>query len=182
MLADGSAIGSLAGLPKETVGVHWPSLLAGSEGTLGVVTAVRLELVPWYRHTATAMVATASLADAVGVLDRAARRRADLDAVELILPEAMAVVAAHLGATPPVGDGGTGAYVVVELADHEDPTDALIGRARRPRRGAATPRSRPRARRASGWSRSATASPSRSAPRACRSSSTSPCPSARSTS
>ena len=68
VLADGSTIGSLAGLPKETVGVHWPSVLAGSEGARGVVTAVRLKLVPWYRHTATAMVATASLADAVGVL------------------------------------------------------------------------------------------------------------------
>ena len=64
--------------------MHWPSLLAGSEGTLGVVTAVRLKLVPWYRHTATAMVATASLADAVAVLTalrggvpQPRRRRAD---------------------------------------------------------------------------------------------------------
>jgi FAD/FMN-containing dehydrogenase len=126
VLADGSSIGSLAGLPKETVGVHWPSLLAGSEGTLGVITAVRLKLVPWYRHTATAMVATGSLADAVAVLAALRSNVANLDAVELILPEAMAVVAAHLGATPPVGDERTGAYVVVELADHEDPTDALM--------------------------------------------------------
>ena len=51
-----------------------------------------------------------------------------LDAVELILPEAMAVVAAHLGATPPVGGGRRrGAYVVVECADHADPTDELTG-------------------------------------------------------
>ena len=126
VLADGSQIGSLAGLPKETVGVHWPSLLAGSEGTLGVVTAVRLKLVPWYRHTATAMVATGSLADAVAVLTALRGGVANLDAVELILPEAMAVVAGHLGATPPVGDARTGAYVVVELADHEDPTDTLL--------------------------------------------------------
>ena len=125
VLADGSQIGSLAGLPKETVGVHWPSLLAGSEGTLGVITAVRLRVVPWYRHTATAMVATASLADAVAVLSALRGGVPNLDAVELILPEAMAVVAAHLGTPPPVGDEGTGAYVVVELADHEDPTDTL---------------------------------------------------------
>jgi len=128
VLADGSQIGSLAGLPKETVGIHWPSLIAGSEGTLAVVTAARLRLVPWYRHTATAMVTTASLVDAVAVL---AALRADvrtLDAVELILPEAMTVVAAHIGATPPVGgDGsGVGAYVVVECADHADPTDELM--------------------------------------------------------
>ena len=52
-------VGSLAGLPKETLGLHWPSLLCGSEGTLGVLTALRLRVVPWYRRTATAMVATA---------------------------------------------------------------------------------------------------------------------------
>jgi FAD/FMN-containing dehydrogenase len=127
VLADGSVIGSLAGLPKETVGVHWPSLLAGSEGTLGVITEVRLKLAPWYRHTATAMVATKSLADAVAVLTALRGNVPNLDAVELILPEAMAVVGAHLAATPPVGDASTGAYVVVELADHEDPTDALTG-------------------------------------------------------
>ena len=127
VLADGSVIGSLAGLPKETVGVHWPSLLAGSEGTLGVVTEVRLKLVPWYRRTATAMVATRSLADAVAVLAALRGSVPNLDAVELILPEAMAVVGAHLGTTPPVGDAATGAYVVVELADHDDPTDDLVG-------------------------------------------------------
>ena len=98
VLADGSMVGSLAGLPKETVGIHWPSLLAGSEGTLGVVTAARLRLVPWYRHTATAMVATASLDDAVAVLAALRAGVPHLDAVELILPEAMDVVAAHLGA------------------------------------------------------------------------------------
>jgi FAD/FMN-containing dehydrogenase len=126
VLADGSEIGSLSGLPKETAGLHWPSLLCGSEGTLGVITAVRLRLVPWYRHTATAMVATRGLDEAVGVL---AHLRADvthLDAVELILPEAMRLVSAHLAASPPVGhDNETGAYVVIECADHADPTDEL---------------------------------------------------------
>lgn len=126
VLADGSHVGSLAGLPKETVGLHWPSLLSGSEGTLAVMTTVRLRLVPWYRHTATAMVATANLADAVTVLSALRANVPNLDAVELILPEAMAVVAAHLGSTPPVGDASTGAYVVVECADHADPTEELM--------------------------------------------------------
>jgi FAD/FMN-containing dehydrogenase len=125
VLADGSEIGSLAGLPKETVGLHWPSLLTGSEGTLAVITAVRLRLVPWYRHTATAMVATATLDDAVAVLAALRAGVPNLDAVELILPEAMDVVATHLDSPPPVGTAGTGAYVVVELADHTDPTEDL---------------------------------------------------------
>ena len=125
-LADGSVIGSLSGLPKETVGIHWPSLLAGSEGTLGVVTAARLRLVPWFGQTATAMVATASLDDAVSVLAALRTAVPHLDAVELILPEAMDVVATHIGSGPPVGPAGDdGAYVLVDCADHADPMDEL---------------------------------------------------------
>ena len=114
-------------MPKETAGLHWPSLLCGSEGTLAVLTAVRLRLVPWYRHTATALLATARLDEAVAVLARLRAGVPHLDAVELILPEAMALVAEHLGAAPPVGGGDqpVGAYVMVECADHADPTDEL---------------------------------------------------------
>ena len=127
VLADGSVVGSLSGLPKETAGLHWPSLLCGSEGTLAVLTAVRLRLVPWYRHTATALLATAGLDEAAGVLTRLRAGVPHLDAVELILPEAMALVAEHLAAAPPVSGGGrpVGAYVMVECADHADPTDEL---------------------------------------------------------
>jgi FAD/FMN-containing dehydrogenase len=127
VLADGSPVGSLSGLPKETAGLHWPSLLCGSEGSLAVLTAVRLRLVPWYRHTSTALLATAGLDEAVGLLAHLRAGVPHLDAVELILPEAMALVAEHLGATPPAGAGDerVGAYVVVECADHTDPTDEL---------------------------------------------------------
>ncbi len=120
--ASGDVIGSLAGLPKETVGVHLPSLLAGSEGTLAVVTTARLRLVPWYRSTVTAMVATVDLESAVALLGRLRGRLTSLDAVELILPEALDLVSRHLGRTPPV-HGGT--VVVVECADHTDPTADL---------------------------------------------------------
>jgi len=58
---------------------------------------VRLRVVPWFQRTATAMVTTRSLADAVGLLAALRRGAPHLDAVELVLPEAMAVVTAHLG-------------------------------------------------------------------------------------
>jgi FAD/FMN-containing dehydrogenase len=125
VLADGSVVGSLAGLPKESVGLHWPSLLCGSEGTLAVVTAVRLRVVPWFRHTATALLATAGLDEAVALLAHLRAGVPHLDAVELILPEAMALVTEHLDASPPVTAGNGGAYVLVECADHSDPTDEL---------------------------------------------------------
>ena len=127
VLTSGEVVGSLAGLPKETVGVHLPSLLAGSEGTLAIITAARVRLVPWYRSTATAMVGVAGLAEAVGLLARLRGAVPSLDSVELVLPEALEVVAAHLGSAPPIegiGDG-IGAVVLVECAAHSDPTDEL---------------------------------------------------------
>jgi FAD/FMN-containing dehydrogenase len=125
VLANGDVVGSLSGLPKETVGLHLPSLLAGSEGTLAVVTAARLRLVPWYRHTITAMIATSGIDAAVVLLARLRGAVTSLDAVEVVLPEALDLVATHLGASPPVGQGG--AYVLVDCADHVDPSDELTG-------------------------------------------------------
>jgi len=130
VLADGSTIGSLSGLPKETVGLDLPSLLCGSEGTLAVVTWARLRLVPWFRRTATAMVSTAGIDEAVSLLAALRSGLPHLDAVEVVLAEAMAVVAEHIGTPPPVDAGD--AVVIVECADHVDPsdelTDAVAGR------------------------------------------------------
>ncbi|MEI8240892.1 MAG: FAD-binding oxidoreductase, partial [Actinomycetota bacterium] len=98
VLADGSVVSELQGLPKETAGPRLSNLVVGSEGTLAVVTAARLRLVPWYRHTAAALVGCASLADAVELLP-ALRSIPSLDAVELLMPEALAVACDHLGIT-----------------------------------------------------------------------------------
>lgn len=120
----GEIVGSLAGLPKETVGPHLPSVLAGSEGTLAVITRARLRLVPRFSHTITALVSLDSLAAAVQMLGRVRAGLGSLDSVELILPGAMELVSAHLGRRPPVAKGS--AYVMIECADHVDPTDDLL--------------------------------------------------------
>jgi FAD/FMN-containing dehydrogenase len=126
VLADGRVVGSLAGLPKETAGLHWPSVLTGSEGTLAVVTAARLRLVPRFAHVVTAMVATASIGDAVALTERLRRRVGALDSVEIIEPAALALVAEHLGTSAPVVPPPGGTVVLVECADHVDPTDDLL--------------------------------------------------------
>ena len=46
VLGDGCVVSHLGGLLKDNTGYHLPSLLCGSEGTLGIVTAARLRLVP----------------------------------------------------------------------------------------------------------------------------------------
>jgi FAD/FMN-containing dehydrogenase len=124
--ADGSVIGSLSGLPKETAGLHWPSLLVGSEGTLAVITAARLRLVPWMRETITALVAVESMAAATQLLADLRRTVPSLDAIELICPAAMALVSAHLDESSPVAAPSGGMYLMIDCADHTDPSDSFL--------------------------------------------------------
>lgn len=126
VLADGTVVGSLAGLPKETVGLHWPSVIAGSEGTLAVVTAARLRLVPHFAHVTTALVSLDDVGAARDLLAGLRRRLASLDSIEIMFPAAMALVCGHLGTAPPVPVPDRGVVVLVECADHVDPTDELL--------------------------------------------------------
>ncbi len=124
VFADGSVISQLHGLPKETAGPHLPSLLVGSEGTLAVVTAARLRLVPWFRETAAALIGCDSLVDAVSLLP-ALRQLPNLDAVELLMPEALQIACRFLDISPPIDPASAGAFVMVDCAAHHDPTDEL---------------------------------------------------------
>ncbi len=123
--SDGSIIGSLSGLPKEAAGLHWPSLLSGSEGTLAVITAARLQLVPWFRNTTTALVAVESLDAATRLLAELRRAVPSLDAVELIGPAALALVSTHLRELPPATGTPPGVHLMIDCAAHVDPTDDL---------------------------------------------------------
>jgi FAD/FMN-containing dehydrogenase len=125
VLANGSIVGSLTGLPKETAGLHWPSVIAGSEGTLAVVTAARLRLVPSFEHSVTAMLAFNSIDETSELLTALRRDAPSLDSVEFIAPAAMDIVCEHLGRRPPVEAPPNGIYLVVECADHVDPSDDL---------------------------------------------------------
>ena len=125
VLADGTVVGSLAGLAKETVGIHWPSLLAGSEGTLAVITAARLRLVPRFEYVTTVFAALDDLASALSLLAAARRRLGALDSIEIIWPDALDLVSSHLGTPAPVEVPTRGVAVVIECADHVDPTADL---------------------------------------------------------
>jgi FAD/FMN-containing dehydrogenase len=129
VLADGTLVGSLSGLAKETVGLHWPSLLTGSEGTLAVITAARLRLVPHFSEVITALVAVDDLNAALAVLGAVRRRLASLDSIEVMFPEAIELVTAHLGTTAPVDLSASvsagGMALLIECADHVDPANDL---------------------------------------------------------
>lgn len=125
VLADGSVISRLTGLPKDNTGYDLMSLLSGSEGTLAVLTTVRLRLVPLLAARAAALVALGSVGDAVELVC-AMRAVASLEAAEMFLSDGLALVRAHTGLAAPFAAAHP-VYVLVECASRVDPTDDLLG-------------------------------------------------------
>jgi FAD/FMN-containing dehydrogenase len=125
VLADGRVVSRLDGLAKDSTGYDIGQLLAGSEGTLAVLTRLRLRLVPAERERAVAFVAVSGTADAVDLLAALRPRLPGLSAAELCFAGGVALVARHLGVAPPLAGAGE-AYVLVEVAGETDPMDDLM--------------------------------------------------------
>ncbi|MCI3948263.1 MAG: FAD-binding oxidoreductase [Acidimicrobiales bacterium] len=102
VLSDGSVLSRLGGLDKDNTGYDLAGLLCGSEGTLAVVTAVRLRLVAVPAERTTALVGFTDVAAAMAALAELRRRGTVLEAAELVLGDALAVAEDHLGGPSPV--------------------------------------------------------------------------------
>jgi FAD/FMN-containing dehydrogenase len=124
VLADGSTIERLTGLPKDNVGYDLPGLLVGSEGTLGIVTRARLRLVPLLTGRATALLALGSLDAAVSAVT-ALRALASLELAEFFLADGLELVCRTSGLTAPFARSYP-VYLLVECAASHDPTDELV--------------------------------------------------------
>ncbi len=124
VLADGTVIGDLRGLRKDNTGYHLPGLLAGSEGTLAVVTRVALRLVPPAPERAVALLALDGVAAAVRAAGALRRSLPDLSAVELLLADGLALVR-HTHGLPPPFAGPAPAVVLVEVAGAPGVVDRL---------------------------------------------------------
>ncbi len=124
VLGTGAIVSHLGGLVKDNTGYHLPSLLCGSEGTLGVVTAARLRLVAAGEHTVTALVGFGDVASAVEASLRWRSSLDVLDAIEIVLDAGVVLVAAMNGGAMPFAVPCS-AYVLIEASDHDDPTDRL---------------------------------------------------------
>jgi FAD/FMN-containing dehydrogenase len=122
--ADGAVLRHLSGLEKDNTGYDLAGLLCGSEGTLAVVTAVRLRLVSRHAERVTALLAFGSVHDAVVATAVLRRRLTSLDAVELFVEAGLDLVRHRLGLAAPFAEAHA-AYLLVEAAGHRDPTDEL---------------------------------------------------------
>jgi FAD/FMN-containing dehydrogenase len=125
VLADGTVLRRLPGLVKDNTGYHLPSLLAGSEGTLAVVTRVRLRLVPLLSRRAVALVAVDGADEAAELAGELRRRLPNLFAAEIFFEEGMALVLRHAGGARPF-PAAHPAYLLVEVEGDADPTPGLV--------------------------------------------------------
>ena len=78
VLADGSVLGRLDPPPQDNAGYDLPGLLAGSEGTLAVITAARLRLVPLLGAGWVALVGCADADAAIDLLPAHGLRAAEV--------------------------------------------------------------------------------------------------------
>ncbi len=126
VLADGTVLTHLAGLAKDNTGYDLAGLLAGSEGTLAVLTAVRLRLVPLAAARAVALAGVADTAAAQAVLGAVRAAVPQLSAAELCFADGIDLVRGHTGLSAPLATPAP-AYLLLEAADGRSPLDALAG-------------------------------------------------------
>lgn len=125
VLADGSVLSRMSGLAKDGTGYDLVGLLAGSEGTLAVITRVRLRLWPRLGSRAVALLAMESTDAAVALLPELRVGLPSLSAAELFFGGGLALVRAHgrLAAPFPVEHP---TYLLLECSDRVDPTEQLV--------------------------------------------------------
>lgn len=118
VLADGGVIGRVPALRKDNAGYHLTSLLAGSEGTLGVITRAHLRLVPAMPSRAVALIGLADAAAVVAAVERMRPLLPSLTALELVSDACVDLVVRHGGVPAPL-DGAPPVVLLVECAARE---------------------------------------------------------------
>ena len=124
VLADGTIVDRLHRVAKDTAGYALDALLAGSEGTLAVITAVRLQLVPRPPQRVVAIVGLSDMAAAVELVTRLRRELDCLHAADFFHQNGLDLVCSHRRLRPPL-EQRFGTYVLLECAGDGDLIDAL---------------------------------------------------------
>jgi FAD/FMN-containing dehydrogenase len=102
VLSDGTVLSHLAGLVKDNTGYDYPSLLCGSEGTLAVLTAARLQLVSRPRDPVTVLAGLGSLDQAHALARRAVREAPGLLSAEYLTRGGLDVLITRAGLAEPL--------------------------------------------------------------------------------
>jgi FAD/FMN-containing dehydrogenase len=114
VLPDGSVHNGLSGLKKDNRGYSLDQLLIGAEGTLGVITAVALRLVPAIVARAVAWVGVDSPSRALDLLRFLEARTANVEGFELVPEDCLQLVIKHIRGTRSPLSGSHAWHVLVE--------------------------------------------------------------------
>jgi len=135
VLPDGSVHNGLSGLKKDNRGYSIDQLLIGAEGTLGVVTAVALRLVPAVTARAVAWAGIESPARALDLLRFLEARTHSVEGFELVPQDSLKLVLKHIPNTRPPLSGEYAWHVLIEATSAEGGAniagelEALLGKA-----------------------------------------------------
>jgi FAD/FMN-containing dehydrogenase len=124
VLADGSVVDRRTGVLKDNAGYDLPALLIGSEGTLGVITAVRVQLVPRLPERVVALIGLSTVGEAADLLARLRRSAPSLESADFFLDDGLQLVLDHLRVSAPL-EPRPPVYAIVELAGRTDVTEEL---------------------------------------------------------
>ncbi len=125
VLPDGEIVNLMGALHKDNSGLNLKHLLIGSEGTLGIITAATVTLVPEPVAHATAMVAVPSLTDALSVLNTLQSRTGGaVEAFEYMDAMFMQIYAAHKPDAPDPFDAPHAVNILCEIGS-ADPASAV---------------------------------------------------------
>jgi FAD/FMN-containing dehydrogenase len=115
VLSDGTVVSHLAGLVKDNTGYDYPSLLAGSEGTLAVITKARLRLVPRPPGGVTVIVGCDGLEELHALALAAVRQAPGLLSAEFFTQAGLDILATRAGLAPPLPRPSP-AYLLLDAA------------------------------------------------------------------
>ncbi len=125
VLGDGSIVRHLGGLLKDNTGYDLAALLCGSEGTLGIITRLRLRLIATAPSRCVAILGLSDVGAALACLRALRSEDVGLEAAEVFFADGVERVCAHLGITPPFSRSFP-TYLLVECTGMTDPTDGVV--------------------------------------------------------
>ena len=123
VLPDGSVHNGLSGLKKDNRGYSLDQLLIGAEGTLGIVTAVALRLVPAIAARAVAWAGVESPSRALALLRFLEARTSSIEGFELVPQDSLDLVLKHIPAMRAPLSGRHAWHVLVEATTADGETD-----------------------------------------------------------
>ncbi len=113
VLADGGVVEHLSGPVKDNTGYDYGSLLAGSEGTLAVLTRARLQLVPRAAQLCTVLAGLSGPAEVHDLAQRAVREVPGLLSAEYFTQTGLDILTSRAGLARPL-PGPAPAYLLLE--------------------------------------------------------------------